>query len=270
MIKKLLLTLALAHVATGCALFMGPGHDQTSKVAVTQSALRYLYPDDQLSGLSKAEVTRMTLPLRVGVGFIPGTNQDHVGALAREQALQPLLETVQAQQFVERAVALPYGALTPSGGFRQLDKIAFLHRLDAVLWVSYEQVAYTEDSPLSVLDLTLVGAFVVPGHHNDVQTRLTATAVHIPSRRYLFSADSSHQSEHTATLVHAPTQIRNAQEQGLLVASQSLEPALHDALHDFKSGLAEDASFDVKGGSLSLPMLLTLLLLAGLAWRRGA
>lgn len=268
MIKRLLLTLTVIYASSGCALFMGPGHDQTSKVAVTQSALRYLYPDDQLAGLSKAQVTNMTLPLRVGVGFIPANNRDHVGVLARQQALQPLLETVQAQQFVQRAVALPHGALTASGGFRELDKIAFLHRLDAVVLVAYEQVAYTEDSPLSVLDLTLVGAFVVPGHHNDVQTRLTATAVHIPSRRYLFSADSSYQSEQTATLVHAPTQIRNAQEQGLLIAAQNLEPALQDALRDFKSGLADDASFAVKGGSVSLPVLVSVLLLLGLAWRR--
>ena len=152
----------------------------------------------------------------------------------------------------------------PSGGFGELDKVAFMHRLEAVLLLSYEQIAITEQSPLSLLDLTIVGAYVVPGHHNDVQTRLTATAVHIPSRRYLLSADGIHESTQESTLMHASAQIRNAMEEGMLGAAADLDPNLHLALASLRRDIAADRSFEVKGGSVSLLMTLCGMLLLGL------
>lgn len=262
--KKLLFTLVIGSTLGGCALFMGPGSDQTSSIAVTQSAFKYLYPEKEAAQLRVADVARLDLPLRVGVGFIPSRAVDRLSAATGAEVIQGLVEQVQAQKFVERAIALPADSLTPSGGFGELDKVAFMHRLDAVLLLSYEQIAITEQSPLSLLDLTIVGAYVVPGHHNDVQTRLTATAVHIPSRRYLLSADGIHESTQESTLMHASAQIRNAMEEGMLGAAADLDPNLHLALASLRRDIAADRSFEVKGGGVSLLMTLCGMLLLGL------
>ncbi len=261
MLQRISTIMILAGCLSGCALLVGPGHDQTTRQQVTQSALRYLYPDANALDMAQGSVTHLQLPLRVGIAYIPAGHDGAPSFATQEQTLDLLAAHLDTQDFVDRAVVLPPGALTQSGGFEELERLSFLHRVDTMMLLSYEQQAFTEDTALSVLDFTVVGAFVVPGHRNEVQTRLTATTVHIPSQRYLFSANARHALEQQATLVHTPTQIRAGQADGLEHAARSLIPALDAALIDFKADLERDATLQVAGGSFGLPMLALGLLL---------
>ena len=247
---------------SGCAWFMGPTHDQVAQSKVTQSALRYLYPTQQ-QAVGTADVTQLQLPLRVGVAFLPDSGYHRVDGGSLNQALNPLLKVLQAQPFVRSAVALPHDALTPSGGFAELDKLSLMHRIDVVMLIGYQQTAYSAENPLALLDLSIVGAYVIPGHNNEVTTQLTATAIHVASRRYLLSADSVVQASGHSTLSHAPSQIREKQSDGFVQSVAELEQPLQLALTQFKTSLKSDNSIKIAGGSaggVTFLMLISLLL----------
>ncbi len=259
--------LCAAVLQSGCALFMGPSHDQTSSVNVTQSALNYLYPGDTGESMPLAASTQLELPLRVGVAYVPG--QGGYSATVHDATLETLAALLAQQDFIKRAVVLPPDNLTPGGGFEELTRLAHLYRVDAVVLLSYEQVVYTEDSALSLLDLTIVGAFVVPGHKNEVQTRLTATSVHVPSQRYLFSASTTHTTEQRASLVHSPTQIRQARDDSLIAATHEVAARLELALEAFKTDLESDDSIHIAGGSGGVLFLTLILICVAFARRRS-
>ena len=261
MYKQLFLALMLLLMTSGCATWQS--HQSTR--TVTQSAYGYLYQkQDETPLLIDAGTTQLNLPLRVAVAIAPDQSSRPTEGIGRAEALTVMRNIVAAEPFVSSVVTLPYGTLNRSGGYRELERIAFMHRVDTIVLVSFEQFTRSKGSGWTLLDLTLLGSYVIPGHKYMVQTRATATALHIPSQRFLFNADTCHDSEAWATESDKDWQIHTHLQDGLREATAGLAPELRLALQEFKTLIKTDESLQVAGGTS--PFFL-LLLLGLIAWR---
>ena len=260
---RIALMLSLSAAAGGCAWMFGLEEAQTPQAEVTQSLLQYLYPHQEKTEqtMPVADVTHLRLPLRVGVAFLPSSQQQGLPPGLKETLLSDLSAAFRTQKFISQIVELPEGTLHNSGGFGELDRVAFMHRVDVIALIGYDQVAYLDNSPVSLLDLTIVGAYVVPSHINEVHTSVNTAVIHVPSRRYLIGASGQHDSDAATTLAHASRQIRQRRSEGLIKASHEMSGNLEVELVRFKQQVQQDDSIRTSGaGSMSL---LGVLLLAG-------
>jgi rhombotail lipoprotein len=290
--KSLFIALAVSILVVamigGCA---------TGSTKNATSVVDYLFPDTKDPVVSPG-IPTLTLPLRVGIAFVPGGSSVRgrqygsgfspyqSGELAltenrKSKLMQEVADHFKKYPFVKDIEIIPTAYLRPGGSFANLDQIRTMYGVDVIALLSYDQVQFTDEGTLSFTYWTIVGAYVIPGEKNDTQTMLDAVVYDIPSRKMLFRAPGISLVKGSATLVNQSEELRADSGTGFDNAAKEMIVNLDEQLVHFKEKVKErPEEFKVVnspgytgggsgGGSIDLISLLPLTLLGGyFLWMR--
>jgi rhombotail lipoprotein len=266
----LLCALALLSLAGCASMFSHTGARQAGSI------VDYLYPDAKEPPALEPGVTRLRLPVRVGIAFVPDGGR---GAGLPEAAQTQLLGRVKAAfsqyDYIGSIEVIPSAYLRPRGGFANLDQTARMFDVDVIALVSYDQIRFNDTNRLAVLYWTVVGAYLVKGDQYDVQTMVDAAVFDVRSRKLLFRAPGTSQLKGAATMAGYSKEVRGAQSDGYAQAVDRMIPQLQTQLASFKERAKSDPGIQVErrngqrgAGAIGWPLALLLtLLLAGGRWR---
>ena len=263
---------------SGCVEFSGVF--AKTKHHYTSSVVNYLYPEQAI--VETPTIPNLSLPLTVGVAFVPEPGGILGGAKLSEKDRHDLMERIASQfaslEFVQEIEMIPTAYLTEGGGFTNLDQIKTMYGIDVIALLSYDQVQHTDEGLLSLSYWTLVGAYIVKGEKNDTSTMLDAAVYDIASRKLLFRAPGTNHIKSSATPVNLSEQLREDSLQGFHNAADTLVVNLNSELDRFKSKIKEKPQeYVVKhksgysgGSSFNLIQALILGCLAGLiVWKES-
>jgi rhombotail lipoprotein len=253
----------------GCAsMFSHNGSRQAGSI------VDYLYPDAKEPPKMEPTVTRLRLPVRVGIAFVPGGGY---GGGLPEAAKTQLLERVSASfsqyDYIGSIEVIPSAYLRPRGGFDNLDQVARMFNVDVIALVSYDQLRFNDTNRLAVLYWTVVGAYLIRGDQYDVQTMVDAAVFDVRSRKLLFRAPGTSQVKGASTLAGYSKEVRGAQSDGYVQAVDQMIPQLQAQLANFRERAKSDPGIQVVGrngerGGGGIGWVAALLL-AGTAWAVG-
>lgn len=265
--------LSLMSFLTGCAEF-----NTSRKSRYTSSVVEYLYPNKDV--VEVPTIPRLSLPLRVGVAFVPDSRSGPGGFRLSEKERMDLMDRISSEfrtlPFVKDIELIPSAYLTQGGGFTNLDQIRTMYGIDVIALLSYDQVQHTDEGLLSLSYWTIVGAYIIKGEKNDTSTMIDAAVYDIASRKMLFRAPGVSRIQGSATLVNLTEQLRIDSSKGFSLASEDLVTNLQNQLERFKAKVKEmPQAYAVEhkpgytgGGSLGGAFAVTLLGLGGVAlWR---
>ncbi|MEN3159077.1 rhombotarget lipoprotein [Alkalimonas sp. NCh-2] len=256
---------------TGCA-----GQQQ----GVRSSVVDFLYPDAQ--EVIQPGMAELTLPLRVGIAFVPedhsyrrgeligrpGSGYSELTAPMKAELLEQVANSFRQLDYVESIEVIPTTYLRPRGGFTNLNQIKTMYGIDVIALVSYDQVQFTHDSALSLTYWTLVGAYLFKGDKNDTSTLMDTVVYDIASQRLLFRAPGQSEVKGRSTPVNLSAELRQDSRQGFALAIDDMTMNLQQELKQFEQRL-KDRPADIRvaqrsggsGGAVAGWMLLL-----GLLW----
>ncbi len=274
----------LAAIA-GCSSLMDllPGGGVRSRQGQSSSLVAFLYPKGETPPPVDNTVPTLHLPLRVGLAFVPSANGG--ASVTLPEALKSeLLERVRAEfkgeKFLSEIAIIPDSYLQGRSGFAALDGVARLYSLDVVALVSYDQLATSADTRASVLYWTIVGAYVIKGTRNEVQTFVDTAVFDMGSHRLLFRAPGIDRREQGTTMITSADDLRGAQQESFRSAVQDMTANLRKELVAFQDRIKTEGTVRLAqkspgggGGSFDvadLGLLAALAPLLGAARRRRA
>jgi rhombotail lipoprotein len=265
---------ALSGLLAACA---------SSSSRTYSSVVEYLYPG-KTDPVEKVSIPVLSLPLKVGIAFVPEVAPMHSGKPLAKMAgrfspiteqerialMKEISEDFTKYPFVKQPIELiPSQYLSPGGSFTNLDQIRTMYGVDVIALISYDQVQFTDEGFLSMTYWTLVGAYVIKGEKNATSTMMDAAVYHIPSRKMLFRAPGISAVKSSATPVNLNEKLREDAHGGFKDASKDLVKNLQTQLQAFQERVkASPEEFKVVhspgyrgGGSLDA---LTTILLSGM------
>ena len=263
-VALLLIALSLA----GCTSFW-QAMSGTTRRGVSSSLVEYLYPGGEEPPPYNESVPQLNIPLRVGLAFVPSTNQANVPVLS-EAVKSELLEKVRGQfldrDYINEIEIIPDTYLRTGTGFTGLEQISRIYNLDVMALVSYDQVVTSEDTTASFLYWTIIGAYVIEGSKNDVQTFVDTAVFDIPTRRLMFRAPGLDKFRSKSTLVGAAEELRESRTAGFSGAMTIMTENLSVELDKFELRIKEDPTVAQVtpregysgGGAVSVYLLLLL------------
>lgn len=284
---KLLAAAALTLTLSGCGILGWDGcitHCGRSQRASTP-LVQFLYGDDQRVPKRDSQVT-LQLPIRVGLAFLPtrsGNPSEGPTAVERDRILRAIRENFASLPYVAEIVAVPayYFDVSRSDGMSQLEQLARLQRLDLMALISYDQRTQTTENRRALSYLTIVGALVMKGNHNETQTIIDLAVVEPLGRSLILRAGGISATANTSAAIDQLHKVQKQQRIGFDQATDNLVANFRVELADFETRVRAGTS-DVKvvrqaragsgGGGALDPLLLVLLggcfaLTAIPAWR---
>lgn len=237
-------TAALAVLATGCNTFQGSQSHHAS------SLFAYLYPN-QSGHVDQPAVPVLSLPLRVGIAFVPedrngrryayyrNSDDDTFTETDKQRILQNVADEFKTNSFIGSIETIPSAYLTPGGGFGNLDQIKTMYGVDVMVLLARDQVQFTDHGLATLSYWTIVGAWVIDGEKNDTRTMLDAAVYDIASRKLLFRAPGFGNVKASSTPVNLSEQLRKDSELGYNIAATNLTANLGAALDQFRVRVKE-------------------------------
>lgn len=241
------LAAALAIVALFAAGCHALDHSNTRK-RHNSSLVDYLYPRGNHTQPTKPSVPTLTLPLKVGIAWVPESTgnkdqyrrQDSVLTEARRKELaEAVIPHFQKYPFIKSIELVPTAYLTPGGGFENLDQLKALLGVDVIALLSFDQLQTSDSTELSLLYWTIVGAYVIPAEANRTHTMVDAAVFDIASRQLLFRAPGSSKSEGLATVIRTDERLRVKSDEGFVAASTNMVANLQGELAAFQQRIKE-------------------------------
>ena len=138
--------------------------------------------------------------------------------------------------------------------------------LDVFALVSWNQVVLSSDTPASVLYWTIVGAYLIPGTQNSVNTLLDTAVFDIKTHKLLLRAPGVSQVTDSSTAVEAGRVTLSIREKSFVDAANQMATNLEAEVELFgkrikEEGVAEIAyASDYKGAFSPLFLLIGSLL----------
>jgi len=267
-----------------CAILGVAGCMNGSRSGQGTSVMQFLYPK-QRDHIEQVASPVLSLPLRVGIAFVPAGSGNQGGYWAADTQLTEAKKQQLMKQVAEQFRSLPYVAaielipstyLRPEGGFANLDQVKSMFNVDVIALVAYDQVQFTGESVFSLAYWTIVGSYVVKGERNDTQTLMETVVFDVASRRMLFRAPGTSQVKATATPINQSEALRKDSGTGFDLATVEMIANLKTELAAFRERLKQ-APEDIKvvhkpgytgAGSFGLWGALALAGVAGWAGRR--
>lgn len=261
-----LVTIILATIFLGgCSLYR-QGESRSNS-----SIVEYLYPNNKQGVQIESSVPVLSLPMKVGIAFVPeGCSSYNRFTLSESQKSRLLSEISESflsnHRFFEKMEVIPSQYLLRKGSFENLDDIKKNFDIDVIVLLSYDQVQYTNESFVSlVYYYTLVGEYIFEGDKNDTNTLIDAAVYDISSRKMLFRATGNSLVKGESTRARLTEQLRQDSYQGFESAISKLNVQLSYEMYNFKQKLKQKET-DVKvayrsgyrGGSIDMYVLLML------------
>jgi rhombotail lipoprotein len=241
---------------------------------VSSSLVDYLYPKGEIPPKYDQGVPSLSLPLRVGLAFVPAASNNVQGLSEahKTELLEKAKQSFKGREFIKEILIIPDTYMRSGHGFEGVDQIARLYGLDVIALVSYDQMAHVDDTKASILYWTIAGAYFIKGSKNDVQTFVDTAIFDINTHKLLFRAPGVNKIEETSTLVNSPEKMRKSQEESFNLAMDNMTANLSKELDSFKERIQKDKSVTITHregysggfGSLDLSMLILLFTIFGL------
>jgi rhombotail lipoprotein len=255
-----LLLLPISALIAGCTS-MWQSLSGGERRGVSSSLVEYLYPAGEEPPPTVDSIPQLQIPLRVGLAFVPSAVESDTPVLS-EATKTELLERVREQfldrEYIDEIEVIPDTYMRTGHGFTSLQQISRIYHLDVMALVSYDQVVAYDDTKASFLYWTIIGAYVVKGSKNDVQTFVDTAVFDIPTRQLLFRAPGIDKSSSKATLVESAGELRETRTVGFRNAMDDMNENLAIELHEFEFRIKEDptvaqvVSESGGGGAVSL------------------
>jgi rhombotail lipoprotein len=246
-IGKLAITFCFVSLLSGCL-------SQQVNRGVSSNLVSYLYPKGEMVSHSSDRLLHLSLPLKVGVAFIPESTTDRSFSLS-ELEKQKLLLSVTSQFRQDKAISkiqiIPELYLRQGKGFVTLEQVSRLYDVDVIALVSYDQMVVNELNRLSLAYWTIVGAYIVPGESTEVQTFVDTAVFDIQSKKMLFRAPGVHQDARSHTAIGHQQKTRAKRYESFEKASNEMANNLSLELEKFKRRVksGEAAKVSYRGGS---------------------
>lgn len=251
---------------TGCSGFWQSLAYDSSRQGVSSSLVDFLYPRGEKPPEQDQAIPRLQLPLRVGLAFVPGNLHKGLSEGRKVELLNRVKQAFEQREFIAKIEVVPESYLRNGRGFDTVDQVARLYGLDVMALVSYDQVVYSEDTTASLLYWTIVGAYVIKGSSNDVDTFVDTAVFDVASRKLLFRAPGTDHLEGKSTLVGSVEAVRKGQEAGFANAMADMTRNLEQALDEFVLRVKQEQVAEVSyrkgysggGGAFGVALLLLL------------
>lgn len=251
-----------------CSSLWQMGSQTGMRDGVSSSLVDYLYPKGEQPPDHSTTIPRLDLPLRVGVAFVP-PRYDYSATIPEATKLD-LLQKVRAafidRDYIQSIEVIPESYLRSSTGFDGMQQVARLYGVDVMALVSYDQVAISEDTRAGIFYWTVVGAYLVKGTENEIQTFVDTAVFDVPTRKLLFRAPGTDQQQNRSTAVESAAAVREGRMASFSAAMQNMTANLSTELENFEERLKKDPQLaevsrrDSGGGGGSADFLTLLLL----------
>jgi rhombotail lipoprotein len=291
MMKKRFLLLSVFAVFSFTNL-AGCMHNQMSKSSSSVPLSSFMAPVSESRQV--AEKTPLRLPASVAILFVPG--KEVYGAVpytslyqASEKLKQQLLNNPKYISSVTVVQA------DETKNKISLAEIRASYTADIVIILSYQQDQRNSQSGAAgLMDMSVVGAFLVPGVETKTVTLIDAKVIHIPNQALIFRTSAIDERSKKATSYDVDINAREESINGLLAATAEVGNSLNKSLIRFENydmSQAVQMSFlssgdtadgtqandywkkvdtykSSGGGAFGFIPLLIALSVCGLAWRR--
>ena len=263
-----LIILSILALSSGCSQLVS---QRSGEHSVSSSMVDFLYPNKAQRVTKKTEIPSLSLPVKVGIAFLPSQNRR--GGLS-ETAKIKLLQNVKASfgqhRFIDSIQIIPSIYLKQrhgSNGFDTLDQLGRLHDIDIIALVSYDQLTQSLHNNASLLYWTIVGMYVIPGNENSVQTFVDTAVFDIRSRKMLLRAPGISRLSKRSTAIGVDSTMINTSQQGFNLAFDDMIKNLDRELGQLKRRIREGHIVNIKhreaysgGGSFDSSLLYLLLI----------
>jgi rhombotail lipoprotein len=173
-----------ALVLAGCAGLFSHTQQRHHR---SSSLVAFLYSGEAPPARDATPV--LELPLTVGIAFLPPAGgAGPLDDAEKNRVLEQVRERFLGRRFVREIVPIPDYYLAGQSGFTGLEALQRLYGLDLVALISYDQVSRQEGNELSLAYLTIVGAYLLPGTSQDVNTLVDLAVVDPASRSLVLRA----------------------------------------------------------------------------------
>lgn len=268
---RLIPIIVFCCLAAGCTAFWQAGSLSGSRDGVSSSLVDYLYPKGEVPPEQTEGIPRLDLPLRAGIAFVPSTYSRGIGIpeATKAELLAEVRDAFADREYIAHIEVIPETYLRSSQGFDGMQQVARLYGLDVMALVSYDQVSVSDDTEASVLYWTIVGAYLVKGTKNAVNTFVDTAVFDVPTRRLLFRAPGTDQRDARSTAVESNETLRRERTGSFAAAMDEMTVNLEAELERFEDRLKSEPTLaevnweEGKGGSGSFGLL--ALLVFGLA-----
>ena len=240
---------AMSTVIVALSLLPGCAHVNRQR---TSSLQEYLYPKDAKPEEVPNTLPKLSLPLQMGIVFIPETYREMAGA-PREYnmfgAAEPLSEKEKTEliqeisslfrkdPFFKSIEIIPSTYLSKGGSFTNLDQVRTMIGVDVIALLSYDQVQFTDEGILTLLYWTGIGWYLVPGEKNETNSMLDIAVYHTPSRNLLFRGLGKSRITGHATPVNLTEALRQDSDAGFKEAAQMMIGNLQQQIELFKQSI---------------------------------
>ena len=253
----------------GCTSFWQLGQPHGARDGASSSLVDYLYPKGEQPPEQTPAIPRLQLPLRVGIAFVPtryGTST--IPEATRTELFDGVRAAFIDREYIEHIEVIPDTYLRSANGFDGMQQVARLYGVDVMALVSYDLVSVSEDRKSSFLYWTIVGAYIIKGTENEVNTFVDTAVFDVATRRLLFRAPGTSQLQVRSTAIESPEALRTGRAASFTTAVEEMTDNLVVELDSFEArlegdpGIAEIAWRDGSsgGGSTGLTMLSILVI----------
>ena len=253
---------------TGCSTF-GP-----QRRHFRSNLVDYLYPSGMPSRSHAA--ARLQLPLKIGIAFVP-SQQGTLDPQSEQRLADIVRKGFAGRDWVGQITTIPSSYLEMRGGFDNLEQVARLMDVDVVALVSVDQIQYSDPTMLSLLYISIVGEYVLPGDRNDTRTLIDVAVVDVNSHSFLLRAPGTSRIGGMATPVEGERVLRKKSDEGLRLAMVDLTRNLDTEVASFKASVASGARENVDivtregksirgGGAIDGATLFMILIIAAAAF----
>lgn len=226
-----IILMACLVLCSGCA-----SYSNSLRTVQRQSNLAsFLFSGNQPQ--TPAQKAPLHLPAKVGIAFVPG---DPASSNLPETTKKEVIEAVRSQlakhtKYVAGAQAIPSVYLAPRGGVQNLEQVAQQFGVDVIVILGANQFQKHERNSLAaLLDVTIIGQYLIPGNTVDTATALEAAVYHVPSRALIFRTDGTSQKRSRSTDYGSSQAAQNDAVSSILDASKKLVVSIGEALVGFE------------------------------------
>lgn len=234
--------LLLLLVLGGCTSLFQLGGPYGQREGVSSSLVDYLYPKGEVPPEETQAIPQLNLPLRVGLAFVPAryATTTAISEATRTELLNNVKKAFADRDYIAHIEVIPDTYLRSSSGFDGMQQVARLYGVDVMALVSYDQVTVTEDRKSALLYWTIVGAYVIKGTENEVQTFVDTAVFDVKSGRLLFRAPGTDTLQARSTAIEANESVRKGQIASFSLAVDDMTTNLLGELDRFEVRLKEE------------------------------
>ncbi len=270
--RAAILTL-LALALGGCASLWF-GDSAQGRRGNSSSLVDFLYPNGSIPDKPPETLPYLELPIRVGIAFVPATGGQALPADEQHLLLERVASAFRDRPYVSAIEVIPDSYLRTARGMQGLKQVAAMFDVDAMALVSYDQLALTGERDSAILYWTVVGALLVKGNVNEVQTMIDTAVFDVASTKLLFRAPGTHRGSDTSTFIDVERDLRGMRSGSYVAATDDMIVNLNHQLETFRERVKRGEGAQVAwqpghGGGGSADLFLLLLLAGGLVGRAG-